>query len=454
MSRRILMMVGGDLLLVASLIVGLNNVVLTATVSGGLTHFPSVKPVYLVYVCLALIAAKYSVQFYLFYRKDIIEFQRSLLKIIAISSLPILFLALLINHRLSDVPSAALVTSLVLFGVIQTAILLWVWSDAGQVKKNKNIMVFGDDGYALLVAETIEDHHGKERFCGFINPRSADEQPDRSKESCRELLDVIKGKNISQIVVALTERRGVLPVREMFSCKLRGVQVVDAATFYEQTYGKLLLEHTNPSSFVFSEGFLITRLMFIKQRVIDIIASSLLLVLVIPFFPLIALAIRLESPGDVFYRQERCGYKEKTFQLLKFRTMKMDAEKDSGAVWASENDSRVTRFGHIMRKFRIDELPQLFNVLKGEMSFVGPRPERPEFVERLCKTIPYYSRRHSVRPGLTGWAQIRYPYGASEEDALEKLRYDLFFIKNYSIVLAIKILFGTVKVVLFGKGGR
>ena len=269
-----------------------------------------------------------------------------------------------------------------------------------------------------------------------------------------QILETIKDKNIAQIIVALSERRGVLPVRDMFSCKLRGVEVIDAVNYYEKQTGKLLVEYIHPGWFVFSKGFLITRLMFKKQRIVDIVMAGLLLLLTLPFFPLIALAIRFDSPGKVLFRQKRVGFKEREFDLIKFRTMRENAEKDTGAVWAQETDSRVTRLGGLMRKCRIDELPQLINVLKGEMSFIGPRPERPEFVRQLNEKIPYYSRRHSVRPGLTGWAQIKYPYGASDEDALEKLRYDLYFIKNFSLRLEMKIILGTFGVVLFGKGGR
>jgi len=322
--------------------------------------------------------------------------------------------------------------------------------------KQPNAMVFGTGPLATKIAETVSNKNCPLKFCGFVQPpgTSAGRCPEKSLASSEQILQTIKAKNVSKIIVALSERRGVLPVRDMFSCKLRGVDVVDAVTFYEQATGKLLIEYANPGWFVFSKGFLVTKLMFKKQRLVDIVASSLLLLFTIPLFPLIAMAIRLDSPGEIFFRQTRVGYKEREFELVKFRTMRTDAEKESGAVWAQTNDSRVTRLGGVMRKFRIDELPQLINVLKGEMSFIGPRPERPEFVERLKEIIPYYSRRHAVRPGLTGWAQINYPYGASDEDAMEKLRYDLYFIKNFSLVLEMKIILGTFSVVLFGKGGR
>ena len=192
----------------------------------------------------------------------------------------------------------------------------------------------------------------------------------------------------------------------------------------------------------------------ICKRAIDIVLSCIGLLLTLPFFPLIALAIKLYSPGPVFFSQERFGSKEKRFALYKFRTMRQDAEKVTGAVWAEKNDPRVTKLGRFFRGSRIDEIPQLFNVLKGDMSFIGPRPERPEFVEKLKLVIPYYSKRHFIKPGLSGWAQVRYPYGSSVEDAFEKLRYDLYYIKNICPFLDTLIFFETIKVVLFGRGGR
>ena len=190
------------------------------------------------------------------------------------------------------------------------------------------------------------------------------------------------------------------------------------------------------------------------KRILDVILSLMGIILFLPFAPIIAVMIKLDSPGPVLFKQLRVGVGEKTFHLYKFRTMRQDAEKNSGAVWATEDDPRITRVGRFLRKSRLDEVPQLFNVLRGDMSFVGPRPERPEFVNKLNERVPYYATRHTVKPGVTGWAQVKYPYGASEEDALDKLRYDLFYIKNYSLLLDLVIILETVKVVLFGRGGR
>lgn len=236
------------------------------------------------------------------------------------------------------------------------------------------------------------------------------------------------------------------------ACKLNGVEVIDAPSFYEQVTGKLLLEGINPSWIIFSDGFKVRTWHRIAKRITDILCALIGILATLPLLPFILLAIRLDSPGPFFYGQERVGEKEKNFVLYKFRTMRADAESETGAVWAQENDSRITRVGSILRKSRIDELPQFINVLRGDMSMVGPRPERPEFVGKLKEVIPYYSERHFVKPGVTGWAQVRYPYGASVEDALEKLRYDLYYIKHISLTFDLMIILETVQVVLFRRG--
>jgi sugar transferase (PEP-CTERM system associated) len=232
------------------------------------------------------------------------------------------------------------------------------------------------------------------------------------------------------------------------------VEILDSPSFYEELTGKLLIEGIQPSWFIYSSGFKFSSLKRAIKRALDILFSLIGLLLVLPFLPIVALLIKWSSPGPVLFKQKRVGERGCEFTLIKFRTMCDDAERDTGPVWASENDPRITKLGYWLRKTRIDEIPQLYNVLKGEMSFVGPRPERKEFVEKLSESIPYYGKRHFVKPGVTGWAQVRYPYGASDDDALEKLRYDLYYIKNYSLTLDIMILLETVKVVLFGRGGR
>lgn len=261
-------------------------------------------------------------------------------------------------------------------------------------------------------------------------------------------------RSIRQIVVALDERRGKLPLPELLRCKMAGITVADGISFYEQLAGKILVEKLRPSWLVFSEGFKKSRTTRLTKRLFGVLLSVLGLLITLPLTLLAAICIKLDSPGPILYSQERCGRDGKPFRLYKFRSMTCDAEKDCGAVWAKEDDPRVTRVGKILRKLRIDELPQMWNVLKGDMSFVGPRPERPEFVRKLSEIIPFYAERHNVKPGITGWAQICYPYGATIEDATEKLKYDLFYIKNMNLFFDLAIVFQTIKIVLLGRGAR
>lgn len=269
-----------------------------------------------------------------------------------------------------------------------------------------------------------------------------------------QLSTIAQEERINRIIVALTERRGSLPTDALLRCKLLGIRVEDGISFFEQMTGKIPLEGLKPSWLIFSDGFKIKKAKKLIKRSMDIVLSMIGLILAIPFFLVIPLLIRLDSLGSIFYRQERVGENGRIFRLLKFRSMKVDAEADLGPVWAQDDDPRITRVGRFIRETRIDELPQLLNVLKGEMSFVGPRPERPWFIEQLEKEIPYYSLRFTVKPGITGWAQIKYRYGSSVQDALEKLQYELYYIKNLSFSLDIAILFSTVRVVLSGSGAR
>ena len=264
----------------------------------------------------------------------------------------------------------------------------------------------------------------------------------------REILDRAKKAKANKVVISLTERRGAFPLQEILNCKLSGMEVLDAPEFYERVNGKLMLENITPSWFIFSKGFKIMGLRRFFKRIGDIVLSLIGIILVSPLLPLVALAIKLDSPGPVLFKQVRVGKADENFVIYKFRSMRQDAEKESGAVWAKQNDKRITKLGAFLRKSRIDEIPQLFNVLTGDMSLVGPRPERPEFVKNLKKVIPYYSERHFVKPGITGWAQVRYPYGASVEDAIEKLRYDLYYIKNYSLFFDFRIMIDTISVMV------
>lgn len=288
--------------------------------------------------------------------------------------------------------------------------------------------------------------------------------PEAARENAAELPPVLGGyevlrehgerSDVDRVVVAITERRGKFPVRELLELRVRGKRVEDGCEFYEDLTGRMLVEYLRPSQLIFGEGFAKDTFTLAVKRALDFFASSLGVVLALPIWLVFPLLIKLDSPGTVFYRQERVGERGRPFDVLKFRSMCADAEAESGAVWATAGDVRVTRIGTLMRKTRIDEIPQLLNVLKGEMSFVGPRPERPVFVEQLAEQIPYYLERHSVKPGVTGLAQVKYPYGATVEDAVEKLRFDLYYIKNMGLWMDLSIIFETVKVVLFGKGAR
>jgi sugar transferase (PEP-CTERM system associated) len=244
------------------------------------------------------------------------------------------------------------------------------------------------------------------------------------------------------------------PFQDILTCKLNGIDIFDAPTFYELSTGKLLIEHITPEWFIFSQGFYLSLLRRYVKRGADILICLMVLPFLIPLLPVMALIIKLDSPGPVFFRQLRVGENERLFNLYKLRTMINNAEVKTGAVWAQDDDPRITRIGNFLRRCRLDEFPQLFNVLRGDMSIVGPRPERPEFIEQLKEIIPYYSERHLIKPGVTGWAQVNYPYGSSVEDAIEKLRYDLYYLKNFSIQLDLMIVLETVKVVIAQRGGR
>ena len=262
------------------------------------------------------------------------------------------------------------------------------------------------------------------------------------------------GPQISRIVLAMPDRRGTIPVRQLLNLRLRGVRVEDATTLLEQISGKIEIDDLHPSWLILSEGFQVDSAFVAVRSAISRVISLACLALLFPLILLIAIAIKASSPGPVFYRQKRVGRNGVVFTCYKFRTMRTDAEAGTGPTWAGDDDPRITPLGRILRKIRLDEIPQLWNVVKSEMALVGPRPERPEFVKWLSKTIPYYALRHAIRPGITGWAQVNYQYGSSVEDAKEKLKYDLFYIKNMSFGLDLTTLLYTTKVVLLGRGAK
>jgi len=294
---------------------------------------------------------------------------------------------------------------------------------------------------SILIPE--QDHATKDRFKGIYVHYGFD-----------KICDLAESVNAKNVIVALDQKRGLLPYVELLKCKVRGINIIDGENFYERITGKLLIERINPSWLIFSDGFVKSKTIRLVKRMADFLGAFFGLIILIPLFAPVALAIKLDSRGPVFFRQERVGENGKIFNLFKFRSMKVDAEKSSGPVWASHNDPRITRVGQIIRKLRIDEIPQIWNVLKGEMSFVGPRPERDFFVKKLEKKVPFYRERFTVKPGITGYAQVLYPYGASEKDALEKLKYDLYYIKNMSFILDLMVIFKTIKIVILGRGSR
>ncbi|MBS1213307.1 MAG: sugar transferase, system associated subfamily, partial [Proteobacteria bacterium] len=300
---------------------------------------------------------------------------------------------------------------------------------------------------------------GAQRFQVIAYVRMNEEpvrvDPERLMELQGPLNAFVQKADIDEIVVAPDDRRGGLAVDEILDCKMAGVAVVDLLSFFEREGGMLRVDCLHPSWLVFSDGFRLGGARHGAKRLFDVVVSLVLLALVWPIMLLTALAIMIESGfrAPVFYQQFRVGLNWKMFKVTKFRSMRTDAER-GGVQMTRKNDERVTRVGSIIRKARIDELPQLFNVLAGDMSFVGPRPERPEFVEKFAETIPYYSERHRVKPGITGWAQLCYPYGSNYQDAIEKLQYDLYYVKNYSPFLDMLIILQTLEVVLWGRGAR
>jgi sugar transferase (PEP-CTERM system associated) len=268
------------------------------------------------------------------------------------------------------------------------------------------------------------------------------------------LMELMRGHRVHRVIVAMDDRRGTLPVVEMLQLRLTGIEIEEATSWLERISGRIEVDSLYPSWLIFAEGFRFSAGFLLVRRLIAILASAALLLVVLPVLPFVVLAIKLDSRGPVLYRQKRVGRGGKIFYCYKFRTMRQDAEADTGATWALDNDPRITRIGHFLRTARLDEIPQLWCVLNGDMGFVGPRPERPEFVKMLAKEIPFYEVRNAVRPGITGWAQVRYKYGNTLEDAKEKLQYDLYYIKNMSLGLDLMIMVQTIKIVLLGRGAQ
>ena len=351
---------------------------------------------------------------------------------------------------------AMLAISVVFFGIFQ---FFWHSTYSALLKfvgLKRRVIILGAGSLAKQIGETIASTNNSNEVIGYFNcengPVSVPSELIFAKGS--GFVETVRKEKADRIVVALSERRGVFPIKDVLKCKFSGTEIIDATSCYEQLTGKLMIENTNPSSFIFDPSFKMMPYMKKVKRIVDILLSTVGLLISLPLMVLIAICIKIDSHGPVFFKQTRVGLGEKNFMLYKFRTMRRDAEEGTGAVWAQTDDPRVTRIGRFLRMQRLDELPQLYNMLRGDMSLIGPRPERPEFVNKLEEIIPYYSERHFVKPGLTGWAQVRYRYGDSVESAVEKLKYDLFYVKNHSLILEFQIFFETVRVILFGQGGR
>jgi sugar transferase (PEP-CTERM system associated) len=333
------------------------------------------------------------------------------------------------------------------------------WLDHRRQNLGRSTLILGTGDLARKLARAILDRPDLGiRIVGFIG-----ENPTLVGKSIvnptvlgliSDLGTIVASKKVNEIVVAMPESRGRMPVAELLDLKIRGVAIQDASTLYERITGKIAMDDLRPSWLIFSPGFGNSPATLFIKRALEVVLSAAGMVLFFPVMLVVAVLIKLDSKGPVLFAQERVGKNGKTIRILKFRSMMVDAEEKTGPVWASKNDPRITRVGRILRKIRFDELPQFVNVLRGDMSFVGPRPERPHFVAQLEKAIPYYGQRHRVKPGVTGWAQVRYRYGASVEDTIEKLQYDLYYIKNLSIWLDLAIIVQTLKIVLRGRGAR
>ncbi len=350
----------------------------------------------------------------------------------------------------------ALASLIAFLSILLTHILFFHWTSLGVIKRR--ILLLGGGQDAQTIVDIFEQDKKHAIDIVGIQPLQGQQIVVNSKRILpidMSINEAVKRYDVHEIIITTREQRGgVLPLRQLLDCKLRGIQVVDLSTFFERELGQIRLETLKASWLIFGDGCRQGLVRETVKRVFDLVVSSTLLLLTLPITITTAFLIAMEGGGSIFYRQERVGLGGRIFEVLKFRSMRSDAERDGKPQWASSNDSRVTPIGRFIRRSRIDEIPQIINVLRGEMSFVGPRPERPFFVQQLAQEIPFYAARHSVKPGITGWAQVRYPYGASLDDAVQKLQYDLYYVKNHTLFLDLLVLIETVQVVLWGKGAR
>ncbi|MHB1062261.1 MAG: TIGR03013 family XrtA/PEP-CTERM system glycosyltransferase, partial [Thiobacillus sp.] len=340
---------------------------------------------------------------------------------------------------------------LALLGILLSRALFIRWARAGAFKARALVIGTGSRAAHIEALLAKRGQAGNVQVIGYLPMGGSHHfvNGDRILDTQETLPELATRLQISEIILAVRDRRsGGLPVPDLLTCKLRGIRVLELSSFFERENGHLQLDSMNASWMILAEGFHQGMLRDTIKRLFDLVVSAAMLAVSLPIMVLTALLIKLESAGPVLYRQERVGQGGRNFTILKFRSMCVDAEKDGKPRWAGQNDSRVTLTGRFIRRTRIDELPQVFNVFFGDMSFVGPRPERPYFVQDLTQKIPYYGVRHTVKPGITGWAQVRYAYGATDEDAMHKLQYDLYYVKNHSLFLDLMILFQTAQVVL------
>ena len=342
-------------------------------------------------------------------------------------------------------------------GISILAVVLVLWRRAyewmiGLSLFRERVYVLGSGARARFIVETLRSR--RDAGMEVVDGLELDGPTGQLEHFAADLRAFRKPKaRIDRVIVAMEDRRGAMPVRELLDLRLNGVIVEDASALMERLSGKLPLDGLNPSTLIFTHGFNIKASQQIVRRLVSIIVSAIGLAICLPMIPFIILAVRLSSPGPIFFHQTRVGLRGRHFSVIKFRTMRQDAEA-AGAVWATKNDPRVTPLGRFMRKTRLDEIPQLWNVLRGEMGFVGPRPERPEFVQWLSSEIPFYELRHIIRPGITGWAQVRYQYGASLEETKRKLEYDLYYVKHLSVGLDLLIMFETIKTIILRRGAQ
>ena len=366
-------------------------------------------------------------------------------------------LSFILAGIVSVLPESDIGPNVLVAGISALAVALVIWRGVygwiiGLSMFRERVYVLGSGERANAVTRILQARRdaGMEVVVSDSGPRENAQLTDFA-DDLRSLS--MRRNGIDRVIVAMEDRRRSMPIRELLDLRLQGVVIEEAGALMERLQGKLLLEGLNPSALIFTEGFRVKASQQVFRRLVSFAVALIALTICLPFFPLIILAVRLSSPGPIFFRQTRVGLYGRPFSIYKFRTMRQDAET-KGAVWASRNDPRITPLGRFMRKTRLDEIPQLWNVLRGEMAFVGPRPERPEFVQWLTSEIPYYDLRHIIRPGITGWAQVRYQYGASLEETKQKLEFDLYYVKHLSLGLDLLIMFETLKTIVLRRGAQ